>query len=78
MIWDKFFDHIYIINLDTRSDRWHHMQQLCQQFKMTNFSRFSAIKPKLEHISRNWVTQYQYVVNGQKQKKIPINIHTEN
>lgn len=47
------FDHIYIINLDDRSDRWERMQQrlIATNIPRILWSRFSAIRPNFDNIN---------------------------
>lgn len=50
----KFFDHIYILNLDKRSDRWAAIQKQLERTDITKAKRFSAIEK-----SPGWVGCYE-------------------
>lgn len=47
----KHIDKIYIINLRNRTDRWELCEQQLQQYNITNYKRFDAIKPNLKSIN---------------------------
>jgi len=42
---NNYFDKIFIINLDDRKDRWELILNQLKENNITNFQRFSAIKP---------------------------------
>ncbi len=41
---NNFFDKIFVINLDERTDRWEHAQAEFKKFNITNYERFPAIR----------------------------------
>jgi len=43
-----FIDRVFIINLDNRIDRMFQMAKLIDKLEITNWERFSAIKPDIE------------------------------
>lgn len=56
-------DKIFIINLEHRTDRWQSCLRQLQRFNITNYERFSAIKPNLSDFSEQW---YVKNVNARK------------
>jgi len=40
----NYFDKAYVINLDTRKDRWRHIQNTIKTMSITNWERISAVK----------------------------------
>ena len=51
---DNYFDKIFIINLDHRTDRWKQSLLELQKFNIKNYERFSAIKPNLKELPKNY------------------------
>jgi GR25 family glycosyltransferase involved in LPS biosynthesis len=49
---NTYFDKIYIINLDSRPDRWDKMKQKLKKNNINNFVRFPAINGKQEPYSK--------------------------
>ena len=47
---DSLFDRTFIINLDTRQDRWNDILPELERMGIENYERFSAICPKLEDL----------------------------
>lgn len=47
---DEYFDKIFIINLEHRTDRWEQCVNILSEYNITNYERFSAICPKYEDI----------------------------
>jgi len=41
---NNFFEKIFVINLDERTDRWIHAQEEFKKYNITNYERFPAIK----------------------------------
>ena len=62
-IFNSFFDRIFVINLDHRTDRWEQVTKQFKQFGITNFERFSACKPEFEKIDKKL---YQSIHNKRK------------
>lgn len=60
---NSFFDKIYVVNLDSRRDRWEYMKQQFRELGITNYERFSAVKPTLETVSLqpNWQATYDHL-----------------
>ena len=63
---NTYFDRVFIINLDSRKDRWHQVVNELERLGIDNYERFSAIRPETlqdipasyykymaTHISRN-------------------------
>jgi len=46
---NKFFDKIYCINVDSRTDRWEECQQMFSKYNL-DVERFSAFEPDIEPI----------------------------
>lgn len=49
-ILDEYFDKIFIINLDSRLDKWIHMERVMEKNNIKNYERFSGIVPTDEDI----------------------------
>lgn len=45
-----FFDKIFVINLDTRKDRWNLIEKDLKDFRIDNYERFPAIRIELKDI----------------------------
>jgi len=56
---ESYVDKIYIINLDERTDRWKHVQNEMKKLGIKNYTRFSAIKPPLEEIPKEYYNKYR-------------------
>lgn len=70
MTWHTFFDRIYIINLDNRTDRWKKIQAQLHHMNITNYERFSAIRPTMSDIPLIWKKNYNLTrIPPSKQKK---------
>lgn len=52
------FDKIFIVNLDHRTDRWEQCVQQFKKYKITNYERFSAIKPNLNDYPKEYYNRY--------------------
>lgn len=52
------FDKIFIINLDHRTDRWEQCVEQLKKYKITNYERFSAIKPNLNDYPKEYYNRY--------------------
>lgn len=68
-ILNTFFDKIFIINLDSRKDRWTECLELLKKYNITNFERISAIRPIYKNIPKNYysnleVNQAEWYVTG--------------
>ena len=74
---NAFVDRIFVINLDHRSDRWEQVRQELRQNNITNFERFSGIRPCVSQLPPQWkrvkpakkeanLTKYQLGVAGCK------------
>lgn len=48
------FDRVFVINLDHRTDRWEKVEAELKKRNVTNYERFSAIKPSFASIPRDW------------------------
>lgn len=48
---DQYFDRIFVINLDHRKDKWQLVTKNLNNMHITNYERFSAIKPDYNDIS---------------------------
>lgn len=62
-LFNTYFDKIFVINLDHRKDRWEKVQEQFEKMGITNYERFSAIKPNFQHIPQDW---YARLVSPQK------------
>lgn len=51
---DTLFDKIFIINLDTRPEKWEKCLEQLVSNKIENYERFSAIKPQYTQIPKNY------------------------
>jgi len=51
---NQFFSHIYVLNLDSRPDRWRHMQRELDRLGIVNYTRFSAVNGKQEPHLSEW------------------------
>lgn len=49
---NEYFDKIFVINLNHRSDRWEQCTKLFSEYNITNYERFEAICPKYENIPK--------------------------
>jgi len=49
----SFLDHVFVINLDSRPDRWAEMQRQFTRFGIAGARRFPAIRPGLEIVERD-------------------------
>ena len=60
---DNFFDRVFIINLDSRPDRWYQIVANLRQHGVHNYERVSAIKPAKDviHSQPNWLETYQHL-----------------
>jgi len=58
-----FVDKIVTINLDSRKDRWEHIQQEFLKLKINQYERFPAIKPIFENIDPYF---YRNLIGGHK------------
>ena len=47
---DTFFDKIYCINLDERSDRWEDAKKELKSLGLSNYKRFTAIKNEIGYL----------------------------
>lgn len=54
-ILDTYVDKIFIINLDERADRWEAIEKELKRMGITNYERYSAIKPALNDTSSDKV-----------------------
>lgn len=54
-----FINKIFIINLDQRVDRMENMKNLMTELNITNWERFSAIKPSYSKIDKRLYSGYQ-------------------
>jgi len=43
----------FVINLDDKKDRWAYMVNQFKQINVTNYERFSAIRPTLEQLKKH-------------------------
>ena len=41
----SFFEKIYLINLDERTDRWEKCLDIFQQYEFNSYERISGVKP---------------------------------
>ena len=55
---NQYFDKIFIINLDHRTDRWEQCLQQLQTYNISNYERFSAIKPILSDYPKQYYNRY--------------------
>ena len=55
---NQYFDKIFIINLDHRTDRWEQCLQQLQTYHISNYERFSAIKPRLSEYPKQYYNRY--------------------
>ena len=46
---NHYFDRIFIINLEHRTDRWESIEKYLNKYNITNYERFSAISPQNIH-----------------------------
>ena len=51
---NSHFDKIFIINLDHRTDRWEQCLHELNKYEISNYERFSAIKPNLKDLPKNY------------------------
>lgn len=58
---DTFFDKVFIINLDHRTDRWQQIQQSLDKAGITNYERFSAVKPEDVPAEPHWAATYHHL-----------------
>ena len=68
-ILNTYFDKIFIINLDSRKDRWEECLDILKKYNITNFERVSAIRPIYKDIPKNYynnlvVNQTEWYVTG--------------
>ena len=68
-ILNSFFDKIFIINLDSRKDRWEECLEILNKYNITNFERVSAIRPVYRDIPKDYynnleVNQAEWYVTG--------------
>jgi GR25 family glycosyltransferase involved in LPS biosynthesis len=47
---NSFFDHVFVINLSSRPEKWTAIQQELDNLGVKNYSRFDAIRPDLEQV----------------------------
>ena len=47
---DQYFDRIFVINLDHRTDKWQLVTKNLEKMKIVNYERFAAIKPEYSEI----------------------------
>lgn len=66
----NFIDKIYIINLDERKDRYKKCLSQLNNYNITNFQRFSAIKPIFEDINPIIYKNYSSYLSHDKKKYI--------
>jgi len=52
------FKNIYIVNLDSRSDKWQAVKQELERIGITNYKRFSAIKPNLNDYPAEYYNRF--------------------
>ena len=62
-ILDKYFDKIFIINLDKRIYRWQECREILDKYNIKNFERVSAVRPVYKNIPKNY---YDKLVVNQK------------
>lgn len=57
---DSFFDRIFVINLDSRRDRWEKIVVNLRKHGIRNYERFSAIRPTADMTTyqQNWYETY--------------------
>ena len=53
-ILNTYFDKIFIINLDSRTDRWKECEELLKLYDITNYERVSAIRPFYKEIPKDY------------------------
>ena len=68
-ILDTYFDKIFVINLDSRKDRWEECQELFKKYNINNYERVSAVRPIYKDIPKNFynnlvVNQKEWYVTG--------------
>ena len=51
---DTYVDKTYIVNLDSRSDRWELIQEEFKRIGLKNYERFPAIRPKLDNYPKEY------------------------
>jgi GR25 family glycosyltransferase involved in LPS biosynthesis len=59
----ELFDRVFVINLDSRPDRWHQIVLNLRQHGVRNYERVSAIKPTPDLVptQRNWLETYHHL-----------------
>ncbi len=66
---NEYFDKIYIINLESRQDRWKRITEQLEELNITNFIRFNAIQPILEEIDKKLYSHMGTNVGGKKRNQ---------
>jgi len=56
---NEIFDKIFIINLNSRTDRWNDIKNEMKSLNITNYERFSAIKPNFNFIPIEWYNKFK-------------------
>lgn len=64
-LYNRYFDKIFIVNLDERKDRWEETLKELKNLGITNFERFSAIRPDIKKVP---VEFYNKLVSPHKAK----------
>lgn len=64
-----FFDKIYILNLESRVDRWEHMKRQCSENGIYNIKRFIAVPGREEPHFTEWKTYQKTPMTGVEKVK---------
>ncbi len=69
-------DKVFIINLDTDTDRWNHCVNELKKHNITDYERFPAIKPEFSKINKKLYKDFHYCKEIRKaiirkKKKLP-------
>ncbi len=65
---DRFFERIFVINLDGRTDKWDAIQEKFREADITNYERFSAIKPDLSALSPEFYKEMSSKEKGRDER----------
>ena len=71
-IFNTFFDKIFVINLDHRTDRWNSIKKEFEEMGITNYERYSAVKPQFVQLPKEWysrlVSPQRFVILGKNEQ----------
>ncbi|MGI9281868.1 MAG: glycosyltransferase family 25 protein [Endozoicomonas sp.] len=57
---NTFFDQVFIINLNERSERWEKIEQHLKHFGFKNYQRIAAIRPSMDELDTETLSELNY------------------